>query len=116
MDGRIEQSGPGGFPVGLISGIEFTQFEAQLKAGDRLLLLSDGVTECPAENGKMLEEEGLAEFMTELVDVHGSAFFETLMWKLSEFAGGKAFPDDVSGILFEYSSGGCDNCMAGQAT
>lgn len=101
-DGRIEQSGPGGFPVGLMSGIEFTQFEAQLQAGDRLLLLSDGVTECPAEDGKMLEEEGLAEFMADLAEVQGSAFFETLMWKLSEFAGGKPFPDDVSGILFEY--------------
>lgn len=101
-DGRIEQSGPGGFPVGLMSGIEFTQFEAQLGPGDRLLLLSDGVTECPAENGKMLEEEGLADFMVALADVKGPAFFEAMMWKLSEFAGGKPFPDDVSGILFEY--------------
>lgn len=101
-DGRIEQDGPGGFPVGLMSGIEFTQFETQLEPGDRLLLLSDGVTECPADDGNMLEEEGLAQFMTDLADVKGPAFFEAMMWHLSEFAGGKPFPDDVSGILFEY--------------
>lgn len=101
-DGKIEQDGPGGFPVGLMSGIEFTQFETRLDPGDRILLLSDGVTECPGEDGNMLEEEGLADFMTRLADVKGPAFFEAMMWNLSEFAGGKPFPDDVSGILFEY--------------
>jgi sigma-B regulation protein RsbU (phosphoserine phosphatase) len=102
-DGRIEQDGPGGFPVGLLSGIVFTQFEAQLDPGDRLILLSDGVTECPDENGKMLEEEGLADFLVEMADVHGQAFFETMMWKLDEFTDGKPFPDDVSGVMFEYN-------------
>jgi len=101
-DGRIEQQGPGGFPVGLMSGISFTQFEAQLHPGDRILLLSDGVTECPGRNGEMLEETGLAALMTELANVSGPAFFEALLWKLGEFAGDDSFPDDVSGILFEY--------------
>ncbi|WP_415405143.1 PP2C family protein-serine/threonine phosphatase [Tateyamaria sp. SN3-11] len=102
-DGTIEQDGTGGFPVGLMSGISFQQFEAQLKPGDRLLLLSDGVTECPNAEGEMLQEEGLDTMMTELADVSGPAFFEAMLWKLAEFAGDDSFPDDVSGILFEYS-------------
>jgi len=101
-DGTIEQDGPGGFPVGLMSGISFIQFETQLYPGDRLLLLSDGVTECPDPNGGMLQEEGLAEMMTDLADVNGPAFFEAMLWRLTEFAGETTFPDDVSGILFEY--------------
>ncbi|APX13956.1 fused response regulator/phosphatase [Tateyamaria omphalii] len=101
-DGAIEQYGPGGFPVGLMSGISFTQFETQLHPGDRLLLLSDGVTECPGVDGDMLEEAGLADLMQDLAQVSGPAFFEALIWRLTEFAGETTFPDDVSGVLFEY--------------
>ncbi|WP_415922719.1 PP2C family protein-serine/threonine phosphatase [Tateyamaria sp. SN6-1] len=100
--GTIEQTGPGGFPVGLMSGISFTEFEATLAPGDRILLLSDGVIECPSEEGVMLEEDGLEDMLKTLSDARGPALFEALLWKLGEFAGDRAFPDDVSGILFEF--------------
>ncbi|WP_298840778.1 PP2C family protein-serine/threonine phosphatase [uncultured Roseobacter sp.] len=102
-DGSMEQDGTGGFPVGLMSGVTFSQFEVQLNPGDRLVILSDGVTECPAGDGEMLGEEGLEEMISGITDVTGTAFLESLVWKLSEFAGIEEFPDDVSGILFEYS-------------
>lgn len=102
-DGSVEQSGPGGFPVGLLEGATFSQFELELSRGDRLLLLSDGVTECPDVNGVMLGERGLTEVMERLANVRQSALLETLMWELSSFAGTEEFPDDVSAILFEYN-------------
>jgi sigma-B regulation protein RsbU (phosphoserine phosphatase) len=101
-DGTVEQSGTGGFPVGLLSGIKFEQFELQMGAGDRLLILSDGVTECPDAAGDMLGETGLAEMLGDLRRFSGPALLSALVWKLSEFAGSRDFPDDVSGILFEY--------------
>ncbi|NUH66920.1 SpoIIE family protein phosphatase [Sulfitobacter sp. S0837] len=101
-DGRIEQNGTGGFPVGLLSGVKFDQFEVQMSQGDRLLLLSDGVTECPDRAGNMLGEAGLAEMLTDLRRFSGPALLSALVWNLSEFAGSREFPDDVSGILFEY--------------
>ena len=102
-DGSVEQTGTGGFPVGLMYGISFESFEIQLHPGDRIALLSDGVTECPNLDGDMLEEDGLAKMMTELRDIKGPAFFEALMWNLSSFAGTDDFPDDVSGVLFEFN-------------
>jgi sigma-B regulation protein RsbU (phosphoserine phosphatase) len=101
--GQVTVDGPGGFPVGLVPGAQFSEFEVSLDPGDRLLLLSDGVVECPAPTQEMLGEEGLAECLHDLRNVEGPAFFESLIWKLSEFAGDQGFPDDISGILFEYS-------------
>ncbi|UOA25397.1 fused response regulator/phosphatase [Pseudosulfitobacter sp. DSM 107133] len=103
-DGRIEQVGPGGFPVGLVHDAEFSQFDLQLRSGDRLLLCSDGVTECPNDAGDLLDEDGLGHIMHSLHGVTGPTFFEALIWKLSEFAGNQDFPDDVSGVLFEYQA------------
>ncbi len=101
-DGTIEQDGPGGLPVGLIPGAEFSQFDIQLGHGDRLFLLSDGVTECPDTETGMLGEEGLEEMMADLKNHDLENTLQALVWKLDEFSGGKGFPDDVSGILLEY--------------
>ena len=101
-NGDIEQDGTGGFPVGLMSGVSFDVFETHLNPGDRLIIFSDGVTECPNEEGDMLEESGLAEMLTSLADVRGPALLETVIWKLCEYAGNSEFPDDVSGIVFEF--------------
>jgi len=100
--GAIEQTGPGGFPVGLMSGIRFEETEVQLHPGDRLILMSDGVTECPDPEGNLLGEAGAEDFTRALQGTRGPAFFEGLMWKLTEFAGAGVFPDDVSGVLFEF--------------
>lgn len=101
-DGTIEQEGAGGFPVGLMSGVAFGVFDVQLHPGDRVLLLSDGVTECPNAKDEMLGEEGVEAFVEQLASTKGAAFFDALMLKLSTFAGTEHFPDDVSGILLEY--------------
>lgn len=101
-NGRIEMIGTGGFPVGLLSDVSFEQFELTLNRGDRILILSDGVTECPGPDDTMLDEEGLITLMKDLATTRGPAFLEALIWRLTEFNGSEDFPDDVSAILFEY--------------
>ena len=41
--------------------------------------------------------------MHDLRDTKGAAFFGALIWNLTSFAESDDFPDDVSGILFEFS-------------
>jgi sigma-B regulation protein RsbU (phosphoserine phosphatase) len=100
--GKIEMIGTGGFPVGLLSDVVFEKFELTLARGDRILILSDGVTECPGPDGTMLDEDGLTSLMYDLSATRGPAFLEALIWRLTEFNGSADFPDDVSAILFEY--------------
>lgn len=103
VDGSIEQSGPGGFPVGLIADMKFERFDLQLSPGDRLMILSDGITECPDPLDEMLGEDGLAEMMIKLKDMRGTALLEAMVWELADYAGTEDFPDDVSGLVFEYT-------------
>lgn len=100
--GNIEQSGPGGLPVGLVPGARYDQFDIQLTPGDRLLILSDGVTECQNFAGRMLEEEGLSHIAKTLSGHRGQDYFDGLIWHLQEFAGTRRFEDDVSGVLLEF--------------
>jgi|TARA_B110000908_G_C10166404_1_gene408599 sigma-B regulation protein RsbU (phosphoserine phosphatase) len=102
VSGEIEMIGTGGFPVGLLSGVRFDKFELTLARGDRMLILSDGVAECPGPDDTMLDEDGLTLLMQDLSTKRGPAFLEAMIWRLTEFNGSEDFPDDVSAILFEY--------------
>ncbi|WP_049645552.1 PP2C family protein-serine/threonine phosphatase [Candidatus Rhodobacter oscarellae] len=102
VDGSIEFLGQGGLPIGLVPGAEFTEFEVTLNPGDRLLLGSDGITECESVSGQMLEDEGLERLLRANRNLSGLKFFEALMWDLSSYAGDQDFADDVSAVLLEY--------------
>lgn len=101
-DGHVEFVGTGGLPVGLIDGAEYQQFEVMLAPGDRLLIHSDGIGECPDQEGRQLGEAGLAEMISGLRRCHGLAFLETLVWSLADFADTDSFQDDVSAALLEF--------------
>ena len=100
--GTVEFIGQGGLPVGLIDAAEFQQFEVTMAPGDRLLIHSDGVTECAARDGALLDEAGLARILRDLRQTRGPAFLESLIWKLSDFAGDADFQDDISAVLLEF--------------
>jgi len=105
-DGQAEYIGEGGLPVGLVPDAPYQQFEAKLEIGDRLLLYSDGFTECRLENGDMLESEGLLNLINKCRPGQtGQEFLEDLFWNLTQVMSNEyGMEDDVSAALFEYGS------------
>ena len=101
-DGTVEFHGQGGLPVGLIDGATYDRVRIDLHPGDRLLLASDGLTECPDPAGTLLAEEGLAGLLARNRVVTGPALLEALNWDLALYHGGDGFPDDLSMVLFDY--------------
>ncbi len=101
-DNRIELIGAGGLPVGLIEDAAFDRFEIDLNKGDRLLLYSDGITECPDAGGGYFEEEGLIRLARDLHHLPGREFLEAMVWTLAESTGSEDFPDDISAALLEF--------------
>ncbi len=100
--GAVQEVGSGGLPIGLIPDAGFDEFEVTLTPGDRLLILSDGMVECPDENNDLVGEEGLKQILEHYAETKGNALLETLIWRLSEINPAPDFPDDISAILFEY--------------
>jgi sigma-B regulation protein RsbU (phosphoserine phosphatase) len=101
-EGRIDMLGQGGFPVGLIDDAGFEMIEARLNPGDRLILASDGVTECADPQGTLLGDEGFIRMLETLAEVPGRRLLETIAWKLADRTAEDRFEDDVSAISLEY--------------
>ena len=100
--GDIEWLGDGGLPIGLIPGANFDRIEATLLPGDRLVLLSDGVTECPCPSGNELGEHGLSDMLRNIGMVDSETLLERIVTDLSLYHGSQEFPDDVSGLIFDF--------------
>lgn len=101
-DGSLNCLGDGGLPLGLIPGAGFEGCEVGLRPGDRLLLVSDGITECPAPDGTQLGDDGLRCLIETHAVTRGPAFLDAIQAGLTFFAGRDEFPDDVSAVLFEF--------------
>jgi sigma-B regulation protein RsbU (phosphoserine phosphatase) len=104
--GPMLQLGEGGLPIGLIPGAAYQAVATTLSPGDRLFLVSDGVTECPDPDGSELGGEGLIALLRRSAGLTSAALLEALLWDLSSHTGGRDFPDDVSGLMLDYVGAG----------
>lgn len=100
-NGVVERLGSGGLPVGLIPDAHYDWIDVQIGPGDRLLLVSDGFTECPLPDGRDFGEEGLTESLRKSAHLAGTDLLEALVWDLSRQSGGESFPDDLSGVVLD---------------
>ena len=101
-DGSVEFAGEGGLPVGLIGGADWEDQSLRLAPGDRLLVYSDGVTECEAPSGEMLDGDGLARIVGDHEGLGGRPLLQAILSDLEDYAGAADFGDDVSMALIEY--------------
>lgn len=100
-DGTVEFLGDGGMPVGLIEGAEYETITTRLHPGDRLFLMSDGITEAADPSGALLGEDGLERIIRKSARLRAAAFLDAIFWDLEAFAAGELI-DDVSAVFFEF--------------
>ncbi len=101
-EGAVDVLGRGGLPIGLIEQARYDRIEAQLRPGDRLFLVSDGVTECLDPGGNDLGADGVARLLLRNAGLSGPALLEAVLGDLRDHMGGGEFRDDVSAVMFDY--------------
>ena len=99
--GALVTLGQGGLPIGLIPDAPYEHIEIAFEPGDRLVLVSDGLTECPLPDGEEFGHEGLSDSLTRSAGLSGQELLESLVWDLTRQSGLDGFPDDVSGVVLD---------------
>lgn len=100
-DGNVEFIDLWSTPIGLVEDPEFASTTLRLSSGERLLLYSDGLTECPDDQDRLLEEQGFSEIIKRLGQTNGTGFIDGLLATLIGYRGNRDFPDDLSAALVE---------------
>lgn len=100
--GGVERLGQGGLPVGLLPDAAYDCLSVRLNPGDRLLFVSDGLTEATDPAGAELGQEGVERMLARHRALDGPALLEALLWDVQGFAAGTDLNDDVSAVIYEF--------------
>jgi len=101
--GALERLDPGGPPVGLFGGLDYPEVTISLKAGDSVLIFSDGVSEATNEAGDEFGEDRIAEILRIEPGAEPSAVLAVLTEGLEAFTAGAPQQDDVTALVLRYN-------------
>jgi serine phosphatase RsbU (regulator of sigma subunit) len=83
-------------PVGLLSNVEFTSAGFRLRPGDRLILVTDGITEAEYSNGEFFGDQRLEEF------AQGEKPLDEIFSAVRLFCAGRPIQDDCTILELAY--------------
>ena len=108
LDGeQVTALDDGGPPIGLLPSIAWPVSRLPLSAGQRLLIYSDGITECADSTGRRLGQNGLSQLAATHSGMPLDAFVASLEAHLvAGYRGPRGFEDDLSMLALEYLGDG----------
>jgi phosphoserine phosphatase RsbU/P len=96
---EVLRPGHGNLPVGLLADATYSSDRCQLKAGDRVILVTDGVTEAENARGDMFDSERLEAVAGK------SKSMEDVFAAVADFCGGTPLNDDCTVVELFYTGG-----------
>lgn len=103
-DGTIELLDKGGTIIGLGGLVPFEEGRKTLKAGDRVVLYTDGVVEYRNKEGEFFGEERFYAILASLRQAPINDMLDGILASMNDFGMGKEYQDDITLIALEYGS------------
>lgn len=100
-NGKIEYLKPGGLPVGMFPDATYESQTFHLDPGDRLILYSDGVTECQNPQGRFFGDEQMQAATPAATASSSTSLSAVLAQRLREWREQSDFEDDISVLVLE---------------
>lgn len=99
--GAVTAIGSGGFPIGILPGMDYEEDSFPFHPGDRLYLYSDGVTECFDDESRQFSGERLAAEIERLSSMDLPDQLKAMEEELIHWHGSNRFDDDVTMLAIE---------------
>jgi serine phosphatase RsbU (regulator of sigma subunit) len=96
---EVLRPGHGNLPVGLLADATYSSDRCQMKSGDRLILVTDGVTEAENARGDMFDSERLEKVAGK------SKNMEDIFSAVADFCGGTPLNDDCTVVELAFTGG-----------
>jgi sigma-B regulation protein RsbU (phosphoserine phosphatase) len=105
--GNVRQLTAGGIIIGQFEEFQYKDETIQLQDGDKLLMFTDGATECVNVDDQMYGRERLGEFFVNLGDVTPKEFIYQLKNEIESFTygAGETQFDDLTAVVIEIGGG-----------
>ena len=96
QDGRVEMLAEGGLFLNAISTQPYAAYRVPFRAGDCLVVYTDGITDAESSSGQQWGESGLREVVTRLDGGGACPAAEQIRNELRAFVGPADQPDDMT--------------------
>jgi len=100
-NGAVRRLGDGGLPVGALDGVRYVATDFRLAPGERLVLHSDGVTDCVDADGRPFGQDRLEQALATAAGDGINECLRTVSRALDDWRGKAAHDDDVSLLILE---------------
>jgi phosphoserine phosphatase RsbU/P len=102
-DGAVERLWEGGTVLGIFSDAQYEEKEIRFGHGDRLVLVTDGITEASNASGEEFGEARLVRFLQEHCQLSSAELRQALLDAVASF-GGQALQDDATLMIVSSAS------------
>ena len=102
-DGRVSELEAEGIMLGVDLQPAFHEQSVQLHRGDKVLLYTDGLTECSNSADELFGTQRLSRCLIESQQKPGPALAKSLVAEARDFSGNRAFDDDLTLVVIEAS-------------